>query len=57
MLYLLSILCGVFLFCSNLNDSSITEVIIRTIGLYLALQSCCLYILTEIRKKPNDELK
>jgi len=57
MLYLLSLLCGVFIFCSNFNEPSIMGVILRTVGLYLALQSCCIYILTELRKKPNDELK
>lgn len=55
MLNLLPLFCGVFLFCSNFNDSSITGVLVRTTGLYLALQSCCLFILTEMRKKPKEE--
>lgn len=49
-LFLLFVFAGVFIFCSNINEPSLVGALLRTVGLYLALQSCCLFIVSEIKK-------
>lgn len=50
LLYLLSLLAGSFIFSINLTGHEIFDITCRALGIYLALQSCCLFVCTELKK-------
>ena len=48
--YLICILIGAFIFCSN-NGDDFLHIVARTGGLYTALQCCCFFIVEETERK------